>query len=466
MSRISRLLNDALSSCPRFIGAVLVFAAACGASPSKCPRGWTNGIAPLHTEGRFFKDPSGKVVILRGAAIVDPVDLDNRGGSLNTDGLLALLADGRQGFYARVVRITVFPKIWKSLGADTYFNQYLEPAVRQATALGLYAIVDWHEIDNAEDVADETAAFWKFMAPKFADQSNVLYEVFNEPTNFSDTSWSHWKQYAQPWVDQIRHDAPDRIILIGGPNWSQQIGGAASDPFVGDNLAYVGHIYPMGVGPGKLLDEDGPIAQAAKERPVFITEWGFRGIDDSVLAGTQTSFGQPLKTFIETRGLSWTAWCATGIWTPMMFDANWNLLVGEGEMGGFTKDWLAERKDQDQPEKANADQCATMIPSHRPLTPGQDAATSDGLPGNVADRPVPDARLCEGIPNEIGSEPCPRAPSSTEVKPCHDLGRDCAYEKCGGYVNCTCRDDEGTGNPAWQCSMILLRSLSEGHSSP
>jgi hypothetical protein len=37
------------------------------------------------------------------------------------------------------------------------------------------------------------------------------------------------------------------------------------------------------------------------------------------------------------------------LWAPVMFDRNWSLLVGEGEMGGFVRDWLAQRKEQDQP---------------------------------------------------------------------------------------------------------------------
>lgn len=420
-----------------------VLGAGCGSS-STCPSGWTNGIPPLHTGGRVFKDPAENVVILRGVDIVDTVDLDTVGGSMNSESLLALLADPNQGFYARIVRITVLPKIWKAL-PDTYFKDHLEPAVRQATALGLYVIIDWHEIADVETVADETAAFWEEMAPKFADHSNVLYEVFNEPMNLSNTSWTSWKQYAQPWVDQIRRDAPDRIILIGGPYWSQQIGGASSDPFVGDNLAYVGHIYPEGVGPGDLLGETGPIAQAASNRPVIITEWGF---NDNA---TQTSFGEPLKAFIEAHGLSWTAWCATGIWTEMMFDASWNLLVGEGKMGGFVKDWLAQRKDQDQPTQT-AGKCATMT-----TIDGASSMPRDASPEASVDIGSADALLCEGTASGPGNEECPTQPyQSADNLPCHDIGRICDYVRCGDLVTCMCQSDEvDAGPPRWQCMYNL-----------
>lgn len=45
----------------------------------------------------------------------------------------------------------------------------------------------------------------------------------------------------------------------------------------------------------------------------------------------------------------WTTLCADTIWESVMFDPAWNLPVGQGEMGGFSRDWLAENKDADLP---------------------------------------------------------------------------------------------------------------------
>jgi len=57
----------------------------------------------------------------------------------------------------------------------------------------------------------------------------VLYEVFNESKDLNDTSWATWKSNAQPCVDQIRRDAPDNMILIGAPFWTQDLEGAVID---------------------------------------------------------------------------------------------------------------------------------------------------------------------------------------------------------------------------------------------
>ena len=305
-----------------------------------------DGIPPLHVEGRYLKDPTGHTVVLRGVALADPVDVAHRDAGLTTPALLERLTNADDGFYTRVVRLTVYPDIWLE-DPEGYFRDFYDPVVERATELGLYVIVDWHEISDVDLVIERTAAFWEFMAPQYADRTNVLYEIFNEPMDNANPSWATWKAVAQLWVDQIRAVAPDNIILIGGPNWDQQIAGAATDPLVGDNLVYVGHIYPIAAS--TLLLPTSPIAQAAAEHPVMITEWGFRQADTEVAAGTVGSFGEPLRAFVEERGLSWTAWCADTVWAPTMFDADWNLLVGPGEMGGFVRDWLATRRNDDQP---------------------------------------------------------------------------------------------------------------------
>lgn len=84
---------------------------------------------------------------------------------------------------------------------------------------------------------------------------------------------------------------------------------------------------------------------------MFVTEWGFEEGADAVLNGTATSYGFPFKQFIEENKLSWIGWCASSSWKPVIFNKGDNrLLVGEGWMGGLLKDWLYERRNDDQPQ--------------------------------------------------------------------------------------------------------------------
>lgn len=319
-----------------FIAVTLIAFGCHRSAPSSTPR--------LHTDGRDLKDAAGNVVVLRGVNLADLHDVDlHRAPPYDVAKLIDLLSDSSQGWYARVVRLIVYPKLWKA-DPDDYLENHLKPAVAHAAARGLYAIVDWHEIADAATVDDETRAFWTRVAPIFAHEAHVLYEVFNEPEDFAG-SWSAWKATAQPWVDAIRRVAPETVILIGGPQFDEQIVGAVEEPFVGDNLAYVAHIYASVVP--FLWAAGGPFEQVAAVRPLVVTEWGYSAATG--MPGDERSFGAPLKAFVERNRLSWTAFCADTDWEPTMFDKAWTLRVGPGEMGGFTRDWLAEKRDDDQP---------------------------------------------------------------------------------------------------------------------
>jgi hypothetical protein len=85
----------------------------------------------------------------------------------------------------------------------------------------------------------------------------------------------------------------------------------------------------------------------------MMTEWGFSqsGSPDpqDLLNGTISEYGQPLSNFREQYGIGHTAWVASYDWGPPMFWSDWTLRIGEGEMGGFTKDLLYLYKDSNQP---------------------------------------------------------------------------------------------------------------------
>ena len=80
------------------------------------------------------------------------------------------------------------------------------------------------------------------MSEKYADHNNVLYEICNEPNG--STTWNDVKSYAEQVIPVIRSNAPDAVILVGTPNWSQSVDQAAADPITDyDNLMYTLHFY-------------------------------------------------------------------------------------------------------------------------------------------------------------------------------------------------------------------------------
>jgi len=334
----------------------------------------------LSISGRYIKDPGGKNVILRGVSLVDISVANSR--TRNANALIDMATDNANGWYARVVRLPVYPDAidgqpgWKTDPA-AYFSKHLDPAVQHCISKQIYCIIDWHYIKdyNSNEVDTATRAFWKYVAPKYANSPNVIFELYNEPI-YPD-SWSTWKTTAQPWVDIIRAAAPKNLILIGGPRWSQNVAEAATNPFTGSNLVYVAHIYPEQGGQSVW---DAWFGKSSSTVPYFITEWGWQQGGNVPTNGTKTGYGVPFSAYLDSKGVSWTAWVFDDYWQPVMFDTNWKLLGGENYMGQFIKDFLDQHRNDNLPGGGSG-KTATTAPVHP-------TATSANPPHNPTNAPA------------------------------------------------------------------------------
>ena len=63
---------------------------------------------------------------------------------------------------------------------------------------------------------------------KRQNNTNVIYEICNEPNG--GTSWSTIKKYAEKIIKGIRTYDKKAVILVGTPNWSQDVDQAALSP--------------------------------------------------------------------------------------------------------------------------------------------------------------------------------------------------------------------------------------------
>lgn len=120
----------------------------------------------------------------------------------------------------------------------------IDTGVQAATNLGMYVIIDWHVLNDHDPwtYADEAEKFFAEMSEKYKDYGNVIYEICNEPNSGPD--WSSVKSYAEKIIPVIRQNAPDAIIIVGTPTWSQDVDKAAADPITGyDNIMYALHFY-------------------------------------------------------------------------------------------------------------------------------------------------------------------------------------------------------------------------------
>jgi len=338
----------------------------------------------LHASGNVLKDPQGNVVVLRGISMIDVGGTEKMfGGAIRMIDRITNTRDPQgnsPGWYPRVIRIPIYPSDegdykspWTFVpGRDDFYEKLLRPVVDHCAAKGVYAIVDWHYIGNTYDHLETTCRFWEYMAPKFAGESHVIYELFNEPINqvgADEECWLSVRKDMQVWVDIIRRFAPKTLLLIGGPSYSQIIGNAADhpiyDPIGGNNFAMVSHMYP-----NHWLNTNADwyrnhIDRCLKAWPVFMSEWGFsrnfrhRHIE----AATIDNYARPLMDWVEQRQISSVCWAASYDWYPMLFNPDWTLRCGKYEMGCFLKDTLYEMRNEDQPCSGESPSDAAGVPA-------------------------------------------------------------------------------------------------------
>ena len=348
----------------------------------------------LHVDGNKIKDPNGNIVVLRGVSMIDMGCQEQwYGGALP---LIDCLTDANDtngdspGWYTNVIRIPVFPPDGHDWPYEFDPNDLNNPdnndlydllrtVVDYCGEKDVYAVIDWHGIDNTYDLLGQTSAFWQYMALRFADDDHVIFELFNEPVNNDGSDTANWlsvRDDMQTWIDIVRANAPHNLILVGTPRWCQIIGPTADYPVSDDNAVYVTHIYPYHWLSGEQYYTNA-ITAAAAAHPVILGEWGFEPTaspEQQHLIGTISNYGQPLKEFVEGLGVSNIAWVANWDWEPPMFDTDWQLLCGDGYMGCFAKDWLFEASGAEQDVNLTVAKCKVTAGK----TQGQDAFDASG----------------------------------------------------------------------------------------
>ena len=182
----------------------------------------------------------------------------------------------RDDWGANLIRLAMYTDTgdsngYCSGGDKASIRSIVDSGVSAATELGMYVIIDWHILNDGDPNIhiDDAEQFFADMSAKYADYGNVIYEICNEPNG--GTTWDSVKKYAEQIIPVIRKNAEDAIIIVGTPNWSQDVDIAADAPVEGyDNIMYAVHFYAA----THKDDIRGKVETAIqKGLPVFVSEF-------------------------------------------------------------------------------------------------------------------------------------------------------------------------------------------------
>lgn len=153
-------------------------------------------------------------------------------------------------------------KGWK-LNKDGQYK-LVETVIQAAIDHGIYVLIDWHTHHTHTDAAME---FFGFLAEKYGQYPNVIFETFNEPVK---QSWEEISEYTNKITASIRPHS-ENLIIAGTRQWSQLVNEPADNPLPDINTAYALHFYA-----GTHGQELREIADYALSKGIalFITEWG------------------------------------------------------------------------------------------------------------------------------------------------------------------------------------------------
>lgn len=218
-------------------------------------------------------------------------------------------------------------------GNKSEIEELLGKGVDAATDLGLYVIIDWHILnDNDPNMhIDDAKDFFDRISKKYASYGNVIYEIANEPNG--GTTWDSVKSYAETIIPIIRKNAPDAIIIVGTPTWSQDVDVAAADPITDQtNLMYAVHFYAA-----THKDDLRNKVQSALDSglPVFVSEFGL--CDASGNGSIDYDQSDAWFDLINDKNLSYAAWnISNKAETSSLFDSSCT------KTSGFTDDDLSD----------------------------------------------------------------------------------------------------------------------------
>lgn len=279
-------------------------------------------------------------------------------------------------------------------GSKDKLDKHIQEGVSNLTDLGMYAIIDWHvHAENPNDTKSQAIEFFDMYSKMYKDQSNIIYEICNEPTG---TPWNQIRPYAVDVVNTIRANDPDAIIVVGTNNWSQDVdevatnGGKLDDP----NVMYTIHFYSGSHGES-FRNKVRTALNAGT--PVFCTEFGV--CDASGNGGFDLEEADRWIDFFEENGISYCCWSlskkneSASMLSPECNKVNGFTNADLGATGAWLINTYRSRGGETPAPSVSATPGASDTPTpSASATPGASASATPG----TSEVPAPSASAAPG----------------------------------------------------------------------
>ena len=270
---------------------VLVVRSHSGRKASTTPTTPSSSVPPVTAVGASYV-VSGNQILANGKAFL-PYGITVFGLSY-PDWQIRISSDEQQigataaVWHGNTVRIQVAPTdLFSSQPYDQAYLTAIEQEVRTAQSDGLNVILTAQYERSGPIPMPEasTVSFWQLMAPLYAHDPGVWFDLFNEPrlsggAGDSPQQWNIWQNGGsgyvgmQSLVNVVRSKAPHNVILAEGLQKAQTLAGLPGHELSGQNVAYAVHPYFIGPGYNSPSAWDANWGNLSATIPVVADEWG------------------------------------------------------------------------------------------------------------------------------------------------------------------------------------------------
>lgn len=230
------------------------------------------------------------------------------------------------------------------------FADLVDDNIRWAAGAGLNVILNIHHFEEImEEPAKQReryAALWDQLSYRYAQlPDTVWFEVLNEPHN--KLAGAEMRQMQALALQIIRRDDPDRVVILGGEEWSgiTSLGTNLStddpnvvytfhyyDPFdfTHQHASWLGDNMPKGTrGWGSNADRR-ELSQAveiatsfrdAVNRPVFLGEFG---VNEPVNIDDRAKWSAAVREAMEAADIPWCVWSYANTFPVYTDQGGWN----------------------------------------------------------------------------------------------------------------------------------------------